>query len=402
MSGKKERRESESSGGSSSSDEEQENTKPSNDVVLTKYNMAAEIVNTVLKEVIAAAKEGAEVRQLCELGDNRLLELTAKTYKKEKNVQKGISMPTCVSVDNCICHFSPLASEPPVVLKNGQLVKIDLGAHIDGYIATAAHTIVVGASKENKVKDKAAKVVLAAYNAMEASLRQLRPEKELKNTDVTDTISRVTEAYGTKPIENMVSHQIERFKVNGEKTIIQNPTEEQKSKVEKCSFENYEVYAIDVLVSTGEGKAKNLDTRTTVYKKTDDLVYSLKMKASRAFFSEVQQKFGLMPFSLRLMGDEVKAKLGVVECERHGLMQPYQVLYEREGELVAHFKTTVILMPSGILKIAGLPLETDVIESDVKLEDEKLVALLKEPLKQNKKKKKTPAAKAEAATETKA
>lgn len=78
------------------------------------------------------------------------------------------------------------------------------------------------------------------------------------------------------------------------------------------------------------------------------------------------------------------------------------MLYEREGELVAHFKTTVILMPSGILKIAGLPLETDVIESDVKLEDEKLVALLKEPLKQNKKKKKTPAAKAEAATETKA
>jgi hypothetical protein len=49
------------------------------------------------------------------------------------------------------------------------------------------------------------------------------------------------------------------------------------------------------------------------------------MKASRAFFSEVQQKFGLMPFSLRLLEDEVKAKLGIVECERHGLMQPYQV-----------------------------------------------------------------------------
>jgi curved DNA binding protein len=386
MSGK-DKRLSESSGGDSSSDDEQENTKPSNDVVLTKYNMAAEIVNTVLKEVIAEVKEGAEVGKLCALGDKRLLELTAKTYKKEKNVQKGISMPTCISVDNCICHFSPLSTETPVVLKDGQLVKIDLGAHIDGYIATAAHTVVVGATKiEQKVTDKKAKVILAAYNAMEASIRMLRPEKSLKNSDITETIGKVTKAYDSTPIENMVSHQIERFKVNGEKQIIQNPTEDQKTKLEKCSFENFEVYAIDVLVSTGEGKAKNLDTRTTVYKKTDDLVYSLKMKASRAFFSEVQQKFGLMPFSLRLLEDEVKAKLGIVECERHGLMQPYQVLYEREGEVVAHFKCTAIIMPSGILKIAGLPLDLDTLQCDVKIEDEQLAALLKEPLKPKKKK----------------
>lgn len=55
-------------------------------------------------------------------------------------------MPTCISVDNCICHYSPLRSDPPVVLRKGQMVKIDLGAHIDGYVATAAHTVVVGAS----------------------------------------------------------------------------------------------------------------------------------------------------------------------------------------------------------------------------------------------------------------
>lgn len=51
------------------------------------------------------------------------------------------------------------------------------------------------------------------------------------------------------------------------------------------------------------------------------------MKASRTFFSEAQQKFGAMPFSLRLFEDEVKAKMGVVECERHGLLTPYQVIF---------------------------------------------------------------------------
>ena len=33
-------------------------------------------------------------------------------------------MPTCISVDNCICHFSPLRSDTPVYLKDGQLVKV--------------------------------------------------------------------------------------------------------------------------------------------------------------------------------------------------------------------------------------------------------------------------------------
>ena len=63
----------------------------------------------------------------------------------------GIAFPCCVSVNNCICHFSPLTSEPDTLLKDGDMVKLDLGAHIDGFIAVVAHTEVVGASKDNKV-----------------------------------------------------------------------------------------------------------------------------------------------------------------------------------------------------------------------------------------------------------
>lgn len=77
------------------------------------------------------------------------------------------------------------------------------------------------------------------------------------------------------------------------------------------------------------GKAKNMDTRTTIYKKADDIVYSLKMKASRAFFSEAVQKFGTMPFTLRAFEDEKKARMGIIECEKHSLMQPYQVGFSK-------------------------------------------------------------------------
>lgn len=62
---------------------------------------------------------GATVLDLCTFGDQRLAELTAKTFKKEKNMLKGIAMPTSISIDNCICHFSPLSSDSPVELKEG-------------------------------------------------------------------------------------------------------------------------------------------------------------------------------------------------------------------------------------------------------------------------------------------
>lgn len=48
----------------------------------------------------------------------------------------------------------------------------------------------------------------------------------------------------------------------------------------KCEFAVHDVFAVDILISTGEGKTKEKDTRTTVYKRTDN-TYSLKMKASR-------------------------------------------------------------------------------------------------------------------------
>lgn len=50
-----------------------------------------------------------------------------------------------------------------------------------------------------------------------------------------------------------MSHQLKQFKIDGEKTIIQNPNEAQRKEHEKCEFELHEVYAIDVLVSSGEG-----------------------------------------------------------------------------------------------------------------------------------------------------
>lgn len=93
----------------------------------------------------------ASVRGICVEGDKMLMEECNKVFKKEKTMKKGLAFPVCVSVNNCINHYSPLFSDKDSTLKNGDMVKIDMGAHLDGLIAVVGHTVVVGASKESKV-----------------------------------------------------------------------------------------------------------------------------------------------------------------------------------------------------------------------------------------------------------
>jgi methionine aminopeptidase len=128
------------------SDSSDEEPTIAEDIVVTKYSMAGEMANRVLQCLLKEAIAGKSVLSLCELGDRLIVEETGKVFKKEKEMKKGIAFPTCVSVNNCICHFSPLRSDLDVVLSDGDVVKIDLGIHIDGFIAAIAHTVVVGMS----------------------------------------------------------------------------------------------------------------------------------------------------------------------------------------------------------------------------------------------------------------
>lgn len=344
-----------------------------NDLVVTKYKNAAEIVNKALKAVVEKAVSDANVMELCELGDNIIIGETSSVFKKEKDMRRGIAFPTCISINNCICHYSPLKSDPELKLKNGDLIKIDMGGHIDGYIAVVAHSLVVGASKENPITGQAANVMNAAHQAASVALRLVVPGGE--NEVVTDAVQKVAESYECKPISGMLSHELKQFRIDGDKSIIQNPTEAQKKSHEKCQFEVNEVYAIDVLISTGDGKGRELDTRATIYKKTDE-VYQLKMKASRTVLSDVDKKFGVMPFTLRYFDDEVKAKMGLKECVNHKLIEPFPVLHEKEGELVAQFKFTILLLPSRSHKITGLPVDMSMYKTEHKIEDESIVKLL--------------------------
>ncbi|PPR86554.1 hypothetical protein GOBAR_AA34133 [Gossypium barbadense] len=303
--------------------------------VVTKYKSAAEIVNKALQLVVKECKPKAKIVDICEKGDAFIREQTGNMYKNsKKKIERGVAFPTCLSVNNTVCHFSPLASDTSE-LEEGDMVKIDMGCHIDGFIAVVAHTHVVQSGP------------------ITVALRLVRPGK--KNKDVSDAIQKVAAAYDCKIVEGVLSHQLKQFVIDGNKVIlsVSNPD----TRVDDAEFEENEVYAVDIVASTGEGKPKLLDEKqTTIFKRAVDKNYHLKMKASRFIFSEINQRFPILPFTARAL-EEKRARLGLVECVNHDLLQPYPVLYEKPGDYVAHIKFTVLLMPNGSDRITSHPLQ---------------------------------------------
>ena len=107
----------------SSSDEEEVELDCTDEGVCTKYTTAAEIANKTLRGVILNCKAGKDVHEICAFGDKVIKLQTDKVFKS-KTMKKGIAFPTCVSVNECVCHFSPLSKRESLVLKAGDTVKM--------------------------------------------------------------------------------------------------------------------------------------------------------------------------------------------------------------------------------------------------------------------------------------
>jgi methionine aminopeptidase len=138
---------------------------------------------------------------------------------------KGIALPTCISV-NEVCGYNSPMPEESTTIREGDLVKIDLGAHVDGFAAFVAHTIVVQSNTKATVTGKKADVILAAYKAVQAALRLIKPG--YFNNQVTDVIRKVCDAYEVAPLEGVLSHDLKKHLIDGNKVIINKETFEQK------------------------------------------------------------------------------------------------------------------------------------------------------------------------------
>jgi len=352
--------------------------------VLTKYKDAATIANNVIAQLVKECTPGKKIIDLCIIGDKLITDALSKSYTNKK-IEKGIAFPTSIAINEVAGNFSPLLGDA-TELKDGDVAKIDLGVQIDGYISLIAHTTVVtdasSTTSPQAVTGRKADVICAAHLAADIAHRLLVPGN--KNTQVTQAIAKVAEQFKVNPVEGVLSHQMKRYILDGTQTIINKETLEHK--VEEFEFKNYEVYTIDIVMSTGDGKLKEKETRTTIYKRAVDQTYQLKMQTSRQVLHEINTRFPTLPFPLRAL-DEKKGKLGIVECLKHELVYPYPVLYEKSGEFIAQYKFTVLITPSQTHRLNSH--QVPYVSSEFKITDPQLIAIQAiDPKRNNKKVKK--------------
>lgn len=358
----------------------------SNPTVAIKYKAAAEVANAAIQKVFAACNEGSKIIDLCTLGDTAIEVGLSTKYTRDKKLSKGVAYPTSVSVNNVVCHCSPSSSDPEGerVLKKGDVVRVQLGAQVDGYSAICGDTVVVGASESNPVTGRTADAIAAANHAADLIQRMIKPGN--KNMAVTDKVQRLTKEFGCKPFENMLCYEQKHNGQDGDKQIILNPGADQRKGFASCEFAPYEVYLIEVFVTTGEGQTKKSELRTNVYKKTN-VNYQLKMKTARAALSEITSQFGNFAFSLRSCKDERKMRMGLIECTKMGVVQGSEVQEEKPGEAVAQVTFTALVTPTGVERITqGNTFDTKVIQTEKKVEDTEIRQLLETSPKIKKKK----------------
>lgn len=378
-----------------------------NSETLTKYKNAAQISQKVLEAVSALCVAGEKIVTICEKGDQLLNEELSKVYRGKK-ITKGISHPTTVSPSSFVTPFAPLSSddaEASITLKEEEIVKIQLGAQIDGFGTIVCDTIIIPSANDEKgeIVGRKADLVLATYYANEVLLRLMIPpgllstgneeekaqaakEKPPSQGKITQYLEKVVKSFGCNLVEQTTSWQFERNEIEGKKKII---LAGEGAKGEGVPEVN-EVWGVEVGVSLGSGKVKNLENRATLHRRTN-LTYALKRPSSKKILNEVVKKFGVFPFSLRQLEDERDAKVGVVECVRGNVFRQYDVIGTKDGEPVARTFTTIAITKNGLQKLASAPqLDISRFKTENKITDEEILKILELPLvKESKLKNKT-------------
>ena len=351
---------------------------------------AGRLADDALQAIIKKMVPGANLYELCTQSDAFILDKLSKIYTKKKFI-KGLAFPTCISINEVCGNYSAPAeiTDDPhekKSLSEGDVAKIDLGVQIHGFAAVAAHTVVVSSKPDEKVTGAKAEVILAAYNSLQAALRMMKV-KSSTNNEVTKAIESICKDYGVNPIEGVLSHRMKRDIIDGMECIINKNTFEQK--VDDRQFEHGDVFGLDIIVSTGEGKPKETGIKTNVYKRALETTYKLRTDSGRRLLSVVENNFYSFPFTFNVFDKEeniklktpisnlkTTMKLGLNECTKYELLHGYPVLSEKKGDIVAQFKYTIAVREEGPVVICGLPLDVNKFTTDKKVTDENIVKAL--------------------------
>lgn len=239
------------------------------------------------------------------------------------------AFPANLSRNAEAAHFTPDASDT-AQLEAGDLLKVDVGAHLDGAVADTADTVEVGGGQRH------AHLVRAVREAVAAGIRAVRTGGPVD--EVSRAIASAIRARGLKPVVDLTGHTIERYVLHAGKSIPNVPG------VTDATFVEGEIVAIEPFATNGEGRIDNGPFGNIVR-------FRRPPPDTDAPLVRLFERFRTLPFTARwATTDEERAAL----ARARRLLQSYPVFLERGGGLVAQAEHTILVGPSGaeVLSVA--------------------------------------------------
>jgi len=278
---------------------------------LDRWREAARISAEAREVGVAEAVPGAKRRDVAE---------AIESYIRSQGAEPAF--PANLSRNDEAAHFTP-PPEDEATLLAGDVLKVDVGAHLDGAIADTAVTVEVGGTgrQENLLR--------AARDAVEAAIARVHggvPVDELSRA-----IETAVHARGLKPIHDLSGHSIQRYLLHGGKSIPN------VSGVSTDHLEEGEIIAIEPFVTNGAGSIENGPFGHIVRFRRDP-------GDSDPVVARLFGRFRTLPFTARWVDPADRPALA--KARRH--LQTYPVFVERGGGLVAQAEHTVLVTADGV------------------------------------------------------
>ncbi|MCS7141948.1 MAG: type II methionyl aminopeptidase [Candidatus Nitrosocaldus sp.] len=247
------------------------------------------------------------------------------------------AFPCNVSLNEVAAHYT---AEPDdsIEVRDGDILKIDIGVHVNGSIADTAVTVCYNPSYSMLVE--------AAEHALREAVRVARVGT--KASDIGRVIEHTIRSYGLKPIQNLSGHSIASYTIHAGKSIPNIWT------IGSFALQQGEVYAIEPFVTTGDGSG-------VVYNGDVSNIYSLVTrkrtgdKDADEFINMLWDRFRTLPFALRWLRDKDlrHARDMLAFLLKKKIVRAYPVLVEGNERYVAQAEHTMIPTNEGTLVITA-------------------------------------------------
>jgi methionyl aminopeptidase len=232
------------------------------------------------------------------------------------------SFPANLSRNNEAAHYTP-SPDDNAILETGDVVKIDVGAHIDGAISDTAITVEVGGGHQFE------RLIRASREGLEAGIAQVRPGVSVD--EIGRAVERAIHALGFKPVENLTGHTIEPYLLHAGTSV---PNVGGLSNVR---LEEGQVVAIEPFATNGAGAIENGAFGNIVRFRGDPGPRDVQV-------AKMFERFRTLPFTARWLDDRERDTL---RAARRSL-QVYPVFMEQGHGTVAQAEHTVLVVADGV------------------------------------------------------